>query len=107
MHLYTSSSYFKDIDRVSGTDCDVKAARDIPQGVFPILYLFLGTLLLYVLPAIICPKYEMLSGVCHYCYKSFSKLSRCSKCRLVRYCCKECQKADWYVFSFRNNKELP
>jgi hypothetical protein len=34
---------------------------------------------------------------CHYCEKIFSKGNKglCSGCKLVYYCCKECQKNDW------------
>jgi hypothetical protein len=35
------------------------------------------------------------SKVCHYCNKTVEKLLKCSKCKRVKYCSKECQKAHW------------
>ena len=33
--------------------------------------------------------------VCCYCFRR-GKMMRCSVCRSVKYCCKQCQKNDWY-----------
>ncbi|KAK8825090.1 hypothetical protein WA556_006379 [Blastocystis sp. ATCC 50177/Nand II] len=43
----------------------------------------------------IVPVFSLLPYVCSYCYKRLKSLSRCSKCRIIRYCSKECQRADW------------
>src|SRR5437879_4306456 len=32
---------------------------------------------------------------CNYCFKKADKLHRCSHCKFVRYCSKECQAKDW------------
>ena len=33
--------------------------------------------------------------VCNNCNKTFEKLLKCSKCKKVKYCSRECQIADW------------
>ena len=33
--------------------------------------------------------------VCENCDKETSKMQKCSRCRLVRYCSRDCQLADW------------
>lgn len=34
---------------------------------------------------------------CQYCFKTDEKLSKCSRCKVVHYCSKECQKQDWKI----------
>jgi len=39
---------------------------------------------------------DLFDNLCVHCGKSNAK-SKCSKCKLVRYCCKECQIKDWPI----------
>lgn len=78
---------------------------DVPEGTcWSPCYLSIGTVLFTCFPTVIFPQPNYINSVCNYCYKRFDSLLRCSKCRLVRYCSKECQRLDWLVvfhsFSF-------
>jgi hypothetical protein len=39
--------------------------------------------------------FKTLRRGCHYCCDAPGKLSRCSRCRIVQYCSRDCQDADW------------
>ena len=66
-----------------------------------ILYILIsiGAMILSTYPLICSPISQRIPSICHYCFKRFRTLSRCSRCKLVRYCSKQCQVADWYVRS--------
>lgn len=36
--------------------------------------------------------------MCFYCFKECNDLKRCSKCKLIKYCSRECQSNDWYFY---------
>ncbi|EDV28054.1 uncharacterized protein TRIADDRAFT_53251 [Trichoplax adhaerens] len=38
---------------------------------------------------------DMLSSYCHSCLLMQSELYKCSRCKIIMYCCKSCQKEDW------------
>lgn len=40
-------------------------------------------------------KKRKLKFTCSYCHKVITNLLRCGKCRVIHYCSRECQKADW------------
>ena len=42
----------------------------------------------------IIQKYQIGGGKCAYCSKE-GPIRHCDRCRLIGYCCTECQKADW------------
>ena len=76
----------------------VEAHKDIKKGTFVFPVIQVDELIFCSLPMIIATEPKKLISVCNYCYRDFDKLLRCSKCKLVRYCSKECQKADWYFY---------
>lgn len=38
---------------------------------------------------------DAVGGTCSHCHKQVEVLNRCSACKSVAYCGKECQKEDW------------
>lgn len=60
-----------------------------------IISISIGAMILSTYPLICSPVGQRIPSICHYCFKRFRSLSRCSRCKLVRYCSKQCQIADW------------
>ncbi|KAI9221678.1 hypothetical protein BC828DRAFT_380378 [Blastocladiella britannica] len=46
-------------------------------------------------PVVALPFAEDQGSTCSWCFKQPAKLSRCTGCKLVVYCNRECQSADW------------
>ena len=42
-------------------------------------------------------KNMVKAAECHMCHKTTSEVKRCSRCRRMHYCSKECQKSHWPV----------
>lgn len=82
-----------------GDELIIEALHSIEKGIAVFYFLYIDTLILKSYPMVTAIESKSMNNVCSYCYKSFEKLSRCSKCRAVYYCSRECQKADWYVLS--------
>lgn len=73
----------------------VFARSDIPKGSLVLVLSAIGTMVLTAFPLLCSPITTSVSSICHYCFKRFQSLSRCSRCKLARYCSKRCQIADW------------
>lgn len=89
------------IREVNDREFRMVALMDIPKGLPDLIFLSLDSIICCSYPVVIAPTASHIPFICSYCYKRFTKLSRCSKCRIVRYCSKECQKADWCVSRWR------
>jgi MYND finger len=46
-------------------------------------------------PFVCIPVNDMLDAVCYDCLRPKEKLMRCSRCKIVRFCSKDCQRASW------------
>ena len=55
----------------------------------------IGTTILRTFPICSVPYDEYRSTICNYCFL-YKKLKNCSKCKILKYCDKQCQFADWY-----------
>ena len=86
------------VDKRENADGQSKlvALVDIPKSWPFISRLSVDSIVCCSYPMVIAPILSLLPNVCSYCYKRLKSLSRCSKCRIIRYCSKECQKADWF-----------
>ena len=78
-----------------GGELIVEASRDIQKRIIDFHSLSKDEIILYSYPIVVSPESSHTGKLCNYCYKSNEQLRRCSKCKLVCYCSKTCQKADW------------
>ena len=89
------------IREVNDKEFRMVALMDIPKGLPDLIFLSLDSIICCSYPVVIAPTASHIPFICSYCYNRVTKLSRGSKCRSVRYCSKECQKADWCVSRWR------
>lgn len=79
-------------------DLEVKECKGKGRGVFAKTKSYLpgDTIFLEGSPFASALNVSELSTRCHYCWKlAEKKLSRCSKCQVVKYCSRTCQRNDW------------
>lgn len=67
----------------------------IPASSYSFFPFIVETHLFSVYPLVCTQENNRLSSMCHYCFKRYKTLSRCSRCKVTRYCSKECQVSDW------------
>ena len=91
--------YHKLIEKRNGDDGQSKlvALVDIPKSDRLVSSSWVDSIVCCSYPMAIVPVFSLLPYVSSYCYKRLKSLSRCSKCRIIRYCSKECQRADWFA----------
>ncbi|RNA05698.1 histone-lysine N-methyltransferase SMYD3 [Brachionus plicatilis] len=56
-----------------------------------------GSCIIEALPFVHCLLYDKKQLFCDFCFKESSRCLRCSRCKFMHYCSKQCQINDWSI----------